>query len=260
MTTLDLENITVAQLALERPAIVPMFERWRIDYCCHGRAPLAEALNRAGVEPAEFESVLATLPVDTTNEPRAELLGPTALADYIVAKHHDWTRSSLDRILPLARKVGDVHGRRAPSLIIVREQLERLHPELNGHMLREEQVLFPFIKQLDTARRTGGRSPIPFFGTVRNPVRRMMDEHEVAAEILEQVIPILRDEIQDPKACTSMRLLASSVTDLESDLHSHVHLENNVLFPRAINDEEMSGTVDETLEGCNSTTGCCGGH
>lgn len=256
----DIENTTVAQLALERPAIVPVFERWRIDYCCQGRAPLAEALHRAGVDPAELESVLSMLPVPSPNETRAELLGPTALADYIVSTHHDWTRSSLDRIMPLARKVGEVHGRRAPSLVIVRQQLERLHPELNGHMLREEQVLFPFIRQVEVAKEKGTRAPIPFFGTVRNPIKRMMDEHEVAAEILEQVIPILREELEDPKACTTMRLLASSVYELEVDLHAHVHLENNVLFPRAVEDEETAGTIDETLEGCSSETGCCGGH
>ena len=257
---IDLENTTVAQLALSNPAIVPVFERWRIDYCCRGRAPLAEALHHAGIDPAELESVLSALPSSSRTEPRAEHLGPSALADFIVARHHEWTRSALERIAPLARKVGEVHGGRAPRLVLVRERLARLNPELNGHMLREEQVLFPFIHQLDDARMKGTRAPIPFFGTVRNPVKRMMDEHEVAGEILEEIVPILREELEDPKACTTMRLLASSVFELERDLHTHVHLENNVLFPRAINDEEQVGTIDETIEDCSSTGGCCGGH
>lgn len=257
---LDLQNTTVAQLALSTPAIVPVLERWKIDYCCRGKAPIGEALHRAGIEADELERILATLPKPSSNELRAEHLGPTALADYIVERHHGWTRAALDRIAPLARKVGDVHGGRAPRLVIVRQRLETLQPELLGHMLREEQVLFPFIHQLDQARRQGTRAPIPFFGTVRNPVKRMMDEHEVAGEILEEIVPILREELEDPKACTTMRLLAASVFELESDLHAHVHLENNVLFPRAISDEEQAGTVDETLQDCSTAGGCCGGH
>lgn len=257
--SLDLENTTVAQLALSHPAIVPVLEQWRIDYCCRGKAPLAEALEGAGIEPVQLLGALAELSAGTDTEPRPEHLGPAELADYIIARHHEWTRAALDRLAPLARRVAEVHGKRAPRLVLVRQRIDRLHVELEGHMLREEQILFPFIRQLHDARVNGTRSPIPFFGTVRNPIQRMMEEHEVAGEILEEMIPILEEETEDPRACTTLRLLGSSALELERDLHAHVHLENNVLFPRAISDEDAAGEVDENLEDCSST-GCCGGH
>ena len=155
------------------------------------------------------------------------------LAEYIVNKHHVYTRNELERLTPLLEKVCSVHGANHPELLNIRSQFQTLKFELEPHMMKEERILFPYITRLETAALE--KSPAPFapFGTVQNPINAMMREHDAAGEIMKTIRELSVNFALPEDACFSFRTLYTVLQDLEADLHQHIHLENNVLFPRA---------------------------
>ncbi|HEY5611794.1 MAG TPA: hemerythrin domain-containing protein, partial [Thermoanaerobaculia bacterium] len=165
----------------------------------------------------------------------------SSLVAFIVDKHHAYTREALATLPPLAAKVRDRHGARHDELRQVEKRVHQLAIDLTPHMLKEEQVLFPYVMALEEAVRRGKEPPIPFFGTAKNPVRMMMAEHEAAGEILVEIRTLTTDFTLPPEACVSFQALYAGLLDIESDLHRHIHLENNILFPRLIAVEENDG-------------------
>lgn len=233
---------TVGDLAVEVPGATRVFEKLGIDYCCGGRQSLADACFGAGVS---LEEVMAALESgrerytgqgdeDWGSRPLSELI------DHIVEKHHDYTKSALERLDPLSAKVASVHGQNHPELVQVRDLLAALRKDLIPHMLKEEQVLFPFIEQLESAALNGRPAPTPFFGTVRNPVRMMLQEHDAAGDLLRDLRSVSQDYRVPADGCASYSSLYQALEELERDLHQHIHLENNVLFPRAISLENAA--------------------
>jgi regulator of cell morphogenesis and NO signaling len=245
-------NKTIREIALESPLTTRVFEEFKIDYCCGGRVDFAEACENAGVDPAfvqhKLESVMSTSqPADGSIESGSL----TELADHIVNTHHVFTRAELARLGPLMEKVARKHGESRPELVEIKEKFNALNDELMPHMAKEEMVLFPYIKELDRAV-ARGRSPLaPHFGTVQNPVRMMMFEHDAAGAILRRMRELSSDYETPDGACPSYAALYAGLEDLEKDLHRHIHLENNILFMRAIEMEPKSGDL--------ATAGaCCG--
>lgn len=233
MTAHDL-NTTVRDFAAAIPGATRLFERVGIDYCCGGGKPLADACSEKGIEADELLRSLADLEVGSrhvVNNPSRWTLA--TLVDHIVDTHHVFTRDELARLEMLFEKVIAAHGERHPELSMMREVFCRLADDLRPHMLKEEQVLFPFIKRLEVSAEMNVRVPPPPFGTVRNPIRMMEVEHDVAGELLAQLRSLGLDYVPPDDACMSFRTLYEALDGLERDLHQHIHLENNVLFPRA---------------------------
>ena len=233
------DAMTVRELAVEVPGAIRVFEKLGIDYCCGGAKPLGEVCQTAGVTVAavarSIEELSSQAPAET-KDPRAESLA--SLASYIVNKHHRFTRDELDALEPLLEKVRSVYGEKRPELLQIQELFGKLKNELLPHMLKEENILFPYIIQMEDAVTAGLAAPVPMFGTVRNPVRMMMFEHDAAGEVL-RGIQQLSDQFTVPAdACLSYKTLYRRLEELTTDLHQHIHLENNILFPRAI---EMEG-------------------
>jgi regulator of cell morphogenesis and NO signaling len=249
--TLD-ESMTVGHVAATMPRAIRIFESWGIDYCCGGEATLAAACARVGVTLREFEMCLndGTMAIEEEKiwaaEPLMELTG------FIIRRYHEYTREELALIEGLTRKVFDAHGKRHPELADVSLLVKRLTDDLIPHMLKEEQVLFPYIGLLENARATGATAPVPFFGTVRNPVRMMMQEHDAVAEILTTLREVTGAYEVPSDACASYNELYQRLLTLERVTHEHVHMENNILFPRAV---EMEGPVEKEF----AQAGCCGG-
>ena len=241
MTTMELTECTVGQLAAELPASIRVFETWKIDYCCGGRTTLPAACSAAGKSVDEFIVELeraAAVPDASSRDWSGDTLA--SMASNIVAMYHTYTREELQTILPIADKVLRVHGERQPELAEVVTLVRDLTTDLLPHMLKEEQVLFPYVGQLEVAAAAGGPAPTPFFGTVKNPVRMMMLEHERVGELLATLRVVTSGYTPPESACFSYRELYRRLAELELRTHEHVHIENNIYFPRAIALEETA--------------------
>ncbi|HSP02253.1 MAG TPA: iron-sulfur cluster repair di-iron protein [Acidimicrobiales bacterium] len=227
MTTLDASrgqlDRTLGELVAERPARARIFERLGIDYCCHGHRPLVDAAGEAGLDPAAVAAELDA--VDDVAGADVDRLEPVALVDHIVDTHHRYLHEELPLLVALAEKVHGVHGGRHPELARVAALVTEIHDDLVPHLAKEEQVLFPAIRAW-----ADGQQSFPF-GTLSNPVRMLMTEHDRAGELLEDVRAVT-DGYQPPAdGCASYVSLYERLEHLELDTHRHIHLENNVLFP-----------------------------
>ncbi|HEU4387160.1 MAG TPA: iron-sulfur cluster repair di-iron protein [Blastocatellia bacterium] len=234
-------NSTVRDLATGVPGATRVFESLGIDYCCGGGKPLTEACSSAGVAldqvvlTLEQAAIEATQKGDDRDWSRESL---TTLVSFIVDTHHAFDRQELDRIEPLLAKVVSVYREPHPYLIDIQRVFLALKADLLNHMMKEELVLFPYINALQEATDRRASKPFPPFGTVRNPVRMMMVEHDAAGEMLRKIRELSSDFTPPEDACVSYRALYEAFEGLERDLHRHIHLENNILFPRAIEMEE----------------------
>jgi len=226
---------TVRELAVTLPDATRVFEKTKIDYCCGGDQLLGAACAKAGVDLQVLEQMLETSTQPTTtstvefqNQSAAELI------QYILDKHHVYTKEEMDRLEALAEKVVTAHGANHSELLSMRDLLKQLFAELKGHMFKEEQILFPYLVELEQSVRL--KSPAPFapFGKVNNPIRMMMFEHDHAGEILRELRKLSTDYKTPADACISYQTFYQALEAFEQDLHQHVHLENNILFPKAV--------------------------
>jgi regulator of cell morphogenesis and NO signaling len=225
---------TVRELAVENPAATRVFERLQIDYCCGGGRTLDEACRVAG---ARIEDVLAALEAgqpapagerDWSQEPLAEIIG------HIKNTHHVYTAETIARLRVLIEKVVAAHGERHPELRRIQSVFGMLGHELSTHMMKEEMVLFPYIVRLEESV-LAGEPPLPApFGTVANPVRMMEHEHDEAGEALRELRALSNGFTAPADGCISYQTLYRVLAEFEQDLHQHIHLENNILHPRAI--------------------------
>lgn len=232
----NLTTKTVREIALEAPLTTKVFENYKIDYCCGGHRPLLDACATSG---ADAEKVLREINVCLETPAKTELdwvkdapLGE--LIEYIVDKHHVYTRYETNNLPSLMAKVADRHGENHPELFELQKLFGALCDDLAPHLLKEELVLFPYIKELEDFQTKNAKVPMSCFGTVRNPVGVMMREHDTAGEILRSMREVSRDYLIHDGACPSYTALLTRLEAFERDLHQHIHLENNVLFPRAI--------------------------
>jgi len=232
---------TVRELALDMPVATRVFEKLGIDYCCGGNRTLEQACQAAQVpldqavdslEVADLTARASREDHDWQTEPLSELI------EHIKNTHHKYVREETARLKPLFEKVCSVHGQNHPELLRLRVTFASLAQELATHMMKEEMVLFPYIVRLEEA--VTERAPVvpPPFGSVRNPVAMMMHEHDDAGNALREMRQGSHGYAAPADACVSYQTLYKALADFEADLHTHIHLENNILFPRAV---EMEG-------------------
>ena len=233
---------TVADLVLAHPALRPLLERLGIDYCCGGRKPFAQAVRDAG---HDLKSVMdacqrtvqasASTPA-ATDWTRATV---TALADHILATHHVFTRSQLERIDGLLVRVQRAHAAAHGAMLgEVRDIFDALRAELESHLAKEEQILFPAIQAIDGYLAGRNARPDIHCGRVAYPIRQMEVEHDTAGAALARLRSLTGGYQAPADACATFQALYEALPALEDDLHEHIHLENNILFPRSIGQEE----------------------
>lgn len=242
------KNKTVRELAVENPSATRVFEKLRIDYCCGGHLSLEEACRNAGVEIGQVSDLLEKAK-NTSSETSFSAedfttMSLAALADYIVRKHHTFTRDEGERITALLEKVCAAHGAHHAELLEIQKVFGSLRLELENHLLKEERMLFPYIALMESSINFGQPIPPAPFGSARNPVAVMVSEHDAAGEHLRE-IRNLSDHFAIPEdACVTYKTLYAALEGFEKDLHQHIHLENNILFPKAI-EMETSGAPSE---------------
>lgn len=218
---------TVGEIVAENPSQARVFQSFGIDFCCQGGRTLREACTLKGIG---LESVIEQLeaanatPTDPENNPA--LLPPVELIQHILDKHHAYLRSELPRIHAMSERVAKVHGGHTPSLVELFAVFCAMAEELDGHMMKEEQILFPAIQALCA----GGVSVMPLGG----PVSCMLQEHDDAGEALARMRELTHGFTPPAEACNTYRALFAGLAELEEDLHRHIHLENAVLFPQAL--------------------------
>jgi regulator of cell morphogenesis and NO signaling len=222
-----LTDRTVGEIVAENPSQARVFQSFDIDFCCQGGRTLREACTLKGIS---LESVIEQLEAanagETAPENNPALLPPVELIGYILNKHHAYLRSELPRIHAMAERVAKVHGGHTPSLVEVYEVFCTMAEELDSHMMKEEQILFPAIQALCA----GGASVMPIDG----PVAIMLQEHDDAGGALARMRELTNGFTPPPEACNTYRALFAGLAELEEDLHRHIHLENSVLFPQAL--------------------------
>jgi len=217
-----------------------VFRKYGLDFCCGGKKTVKEACAEKGIDAAKVEHELHnTDQLKSTTRPLPyNEWNIDFLADYIVNNHHAYIKKNLPDIRTYAAKVNQVHGSRHPELERVYELVEAVQVELTEHMMKEEEILFPYIKNLVSSKNNRLSLPRPSFGTVQNPVQMMEDEHEMVAQDLRELRDITKNYALPQDACASYGLLYKLLDEFENDLHVHVHLENNILFPKAIDMEK----------------------
>ncbi|MBK9155369.1 MAG: iron-sulfur cluster repair di-iron protein [Chloracidobacterium sp.] len=227
---------TVREIALEAPVTTRIFEEYKIDYCCHGDTLFTDACLKIGADPTDviekIDHVIGEGKIDDAG--RFADLTLTGLIGHILETHHAFTRSEAERLTPLMEKVESRHSEHHLYLTELKRLFLSLCDELEPHMTKEEMVLFPYIVELEAKSGRGGTNFVPPFGTVKNPVRMMTIEHEEVGEILAKMRSVTSDYQLPADACPSFTALFHRLENLERDLHQHIHLENNLLFPKAI--------------------------
>lgn len=239
---------TVREIAIHHPATVRVFESLGIDYCCGGKRPLEEACGKANVPVERVLEMLAGVePEAATPEDRSWAGASMAeLSEHIVTRHHGYIRGEAPRLQALASKVVSRHGAAHPELGEIEELFSAMCEELFAHMMKEEHVLFPILRQMEGAAFSGGPAPRVCFDTIGMPIARMLADHEDAGALTARIRALANNFAPPEDACPSYRGLYHGLGEFERDLHRHIHLENNILFPRAL---EIEGTMREAAHG-----------
>jgi iron-sulfur cluster repair di-iron protein len=237
---MDLDTTqTVGEIARRHPAAVAVFEALGIDYCCGGNRSLEDACQKKNVSVnlvlSNLSSALVARPTQADSH---WMTSPLAeLSAHIVTQHHDYAKRELPRLTALAAKVQSRHGQAHPELNKIRELVEAMSSELTIHMLKEEQVLFPRLKLVEESAQARVAPPA-FFGGLIDPIRHMMSDHDDTGELLKSIRAITNDYKLPGGACMSYQALYHGLEALEKDIHLHIHLENNILFPRVLEFEK----------------------
>jgi regulator of cell morphogenesis and NO signaling len=232
---------TVREIALEQPSSIRVFEKFGIDYCCGGRKPLADACIAGNLD---VETVIAALEAAAkTSDSEVESWAGKSLeklSTHIVTTHHAYVKRELPRLAVLAEKVVNRHGSTKTELPVIAATLAQLDKELTQHLAKEEAVLFPYIADLERAVAIGAAKPHSCFGAVANPIAMMTQEHDAAGKLLTEIRHLSHNFTTPEDACPTFHAFYDGLKEFEQDLHQHIHLENNILFPRAIEIERSA--------------------
>ncbi|MGQ1945968.1 iron-sulfur cluster repair di-iron protein [Geofilum sp. OHC36d9] len=212
-----------------------VFSRHGIDFCCGGDISLASAAQQNNIAVADLVEELQQ--VIHARDVESDLIGRLsldALVDYIIENHHQYIRENVKIIPPYLNKLVEVHGRNHPELKEVNELFSGAVSDLSNHIVKEELVLFPYIKVLVEAMQNGVPVEDPGFGTVESPVMAMMAEHDAEGERFRTISKLTNGYTLPPDGCNTFRVGLEKLKEFETDLHRHIHLENNILFPKAI--------------------------
>lgn len=233
-------NQTVGEIVAKDYRTASVFKAHGIDFCCKGGRTLTEACVEKQIDIeqliAELEQVGAA---GGAAAPDFEHWPMDLLVDYIEKKHHRYVEARLPEILQHLDKLCKVHGERHPELFEIKEEFSKAAGELAAHMKKEELILFPYVRKLAVEAHPAP----PMFGTVQNPIAAMVHEHAVEGERFERIAQLTNQYTPPADGCTTYRVAFALLKEFEDDLHMHIHLENNILFPKAIEREtQMSAT------------------
>ncbi len=231
-------NITgqsiIGELVAKDYRTAPVFKQFGIDFCCNGNRTIEDACIKKNITTDSVVDQLKVASSDNGNSNIDYQSWPLdLLADYIEKKHHRYVTNRIKEIMPFLQKVVRVHGDRHPELLQVEYLFTASATELTEHLQKEEKILFPYIREV-VATGTAKSS----FGTVQNPIAVMMEEHNNEGERFRKIAELTNNYTPPQDACNTYRVTFALLQEFEEDLHLHIHLENNILFPKAIALEE----------------------
>ena len=230
---------TIGEMVVEDYRKAEVFRKFGLDYCCGGKKSLEEACQKKGLDPKAVQAELdAVNLISADKQEDYDQWDLDALIGHILVRHHQYVVGALPMLYELTEKVARVHGERHPELLAIARYFDAVAQELQMHMQKEEGILFPYITDMALADRAELPMPVPAFGTIENPIRMMEAEHESAGNAMAEIRRLSHDFTPPEDACTSYRVLFAKLSEFEQDLHQHVHLENNILFPKAVSLEK----------------------
>lgn len=230
-----LEQLTVGDYVANDFRTAALFSKYGIDFCCKGNRTLEEVCAKKDINPAELEKEIQAI-LETKNENTIDFKSwsPTLLIEYILEKHHSYVEEKIPVLLQFLEKLCKVHGERHPELFEINSLFKLSAGDLAQHMKKEELILFPFIQKMVKAQKDNQPIQEPHFGTVENPIAMMKDEHSIEGERFDKIALLSNNYSPPEDACSTYKVAFSMLQEFEQDLHKHIHLENNILFPKAI--------------------------
>jgi len=232
--TNELKELTLSEIVGSNFKAAAIFEKYNLDFCCSGNIPVTEACRKKGLDSSVIYDELNSLKSEMNSGDKYDQWSLDFLIDYIVNNHHAYVTKMTPVLAVHTQKIASVHGKNHPELIHVAEGFSRVYKELRQHMLKEEQILFPFIKQLVNTQRNGNKAEAPYFGTVKNPIRMMEAEHQAAGDELYEIRNLTNNYFVPEDACNTYSVTMQELKEFEEDLHKHVYLENHILFPKSV--------------------------
>jgi regulator of cell morphogenesis and NO signaling len=231
-----MENIderTVAEIVTENIRTADVFKKNGIDFCCGGNVSVKEICDKKGVDYNVLKDELVNInnkPSDAHDYNSWDL---DFLADYIINTHHKYVIEANPILIEYSDKVANVHGHHYTEVVEINGLVHALIDELNLHMKKEEMMLFPYIKQLAEAKKNGQQiAPSPF-GGIQNPINMMELEHDNAGDVIKKIAELSNNYSPPAEACNTYKALYALLEEYQNDLFQHIHLENNILFPKA---------------------------
>lgn len=235
--------VTIGEMVAADFRKAEVFRKFGLDFCCGGKKTLEKACREKGLDVLEVKASLEAAESQPDNS-KLDFQSMTldVLADYVLTTHHTYVTQAIPMLYEFSTKVARVHGDRHPEVVEIARIFDEVASELRSHMHKEEFILFPFIKQLAASKRSGDACAMPPFGTIKNPIAMMESEHVSAGGGMEEIHRLTNNFTPPSDACGSYRVLFAKLDEFEKDLHQHIHLENNILFPKAILlEEELFG-------------------
>ena len=233
----SINNLTLSEIVIKYPFSANVFEKHRLDFCCGGKKTLSAACAENGIDVAGICGELEKADNKTasrSNKIEFNDMNLGLLIDYIESNHHAYVRNAIPVIQAHLQKVVNAHGKNHPEMKEINEHFNDVADEMTMHMKKEEQMLFPYIRQMAESQKQQDAIVAPSFKTVRNPISVMEFEHERAGQAMAKIRTISHNYEPPADACTTFRLCLTELDEFERDLHKHVHLENNILFPKAV--------------------------
>ena len=233
------ENQIIGELVARDYRTASVFKKYSIDFCCQGNRTIEEACEKKNIDTKKvLEDLVAMMESKSESTTDYQSWPLDLLADYIEKKHHRYVQEKTLEIQPYLDKICKVHGERHPELLKIKEEFNASAGELAAHMKKEELILFPFIRKMTQAKMENIKVDAAHFGTVINPIQMMMDEHTVEGNRFRKIEELSNNYTPPQDACNTYRVSFSLLKEFEQDLHLHIHLENNILFPKAIEIEK----------------------
>ncbi len=230
----DLSSITIAHVAVSFPPSIEIFNRYKLDYCCNGKKPFATACETAGLDAASVweEIHRATFTSSSDETIKFDTWGTPLLVDFIIQHHHRYARVTIPQLLEQLNKVCYAHRDESPYLIEVKKNFHTLSVDLLNHLTEEEEVVFPAI--LTAAAQRDDTSTFPDSGPV---IAQLQNDHKTAGDLIKSLRALTTDYTPPDSACATLRVTYIMLREFDKDLMRHIHLENNILFPRVLRQE-----------------------
>lgn len=232
------EEQIIGELVAQNYKTASVFKKFKIDFCCNGNRTISEACERKKLDPSQLINELRNTIINVEQNIDFNSWELDLLADYIEKTHHRYVMTKIEEIKPYLNKVTRVHGEHNPELKEIEILFNQSAQELSQHLQKEEMILFPFIRNMVNSKMEEKPLFFPHFGTVENPITMMKHEHQNEGERFEKIAELSNNYTPPSHACNTYRVTFALLKEFEDNLHQHIHLENNILFPKAIKMEK----------------------